>query len=180
MEEWSPAEINQKYEFMLVTLQQLIITSEPSILPFSPFSWSGYSWLFQKFSLFSIQYSNVDSHLFKRWHRESECLPSISSPSTYKPICIYSPLHVFSRQIIPFNPYPHSSLWPLQPSQSPPSLLIPYSRSINTEKILPKWALPNPSLSSLATILFSVWISQKGNIHSESLFSNFTLQLTAI
>ena len=79
-----------------------------------------------------------------------------------------------------FNPYPHSSLWPLQSSQSPPSLLIPYSRSINTEKILPKWALPNPSLSSVATILFSVWISQKGNIYSGSLFSNLTLQLTAI
>lgn len=31
-------EINQKYEFMLVTLQQLIITSGPSMLPFSPFS----------------------------------------------------------------------------------------------------------------------------------------------
>lgn len=60
--------------------------------------------IFQKLSLFSTPYSNVDSHLFKRWQRESECPPPISNPSTYKLICSYSPLHILSRQITPVLP----------------------------------------------------------------------------
>ena len=40
----------------------------------------------------------------------------------------------FQDKSLHFNPYPHPSLCPLQPSQSPPSLLILYSQSINIEK----------------------------------------------
>lgn len=156
------------------------------MLPFSPFTWSEstLSNLIQRYSKtchFSQPHLQMLTHTFSKDDRGNQnVLPQfliILLTNSSVPTALFISFQGKSHQ---FYPQPHSSLPSLQPSQSPPSLLILSSQSMNILKFLWKQTLLNPSLISVATIQSSIWIFQKGNIHLVSLFSNFTLKLTAI